>query len=239
MARIAICVALFFATAQAQSSDAGRKAYLAHCVGCHGDDGTGGGHGPDIVDVSEPLGVSKNAVREIILKGISDEGMPSFKIPVKEADAIAGYVMVLKTPADAASTANPAAGDPLAGERFFTGKGDCARCHMVRGRGGVLGPDLSNLAHKRRLAQIEQALVDPRDRGGTFDAAKPPTGADGDARLSAASTIGVARGFPNFSASHRVAIVAQEHTPSRIRSVVPPRPIDNSPAAPYLSVDRR
>lgn len=166
MARIAICVALFFATAQAQSSDAGRKAYLAHCVGCHGDDGTGGGHGPDIVDVSEPLGVSKNAVREIILKGISDEGMPSFKIPVKEADAIAGYVMVLKTPADAASTANPAAGDPLAGERFFTGKGDCARCHMVRGRGGVLGPDLSNLAHKRRLAQIEQALVDPRDRGG-------------------------------------------------------------------------
>ena len=154
-------IAVFFTAATAQT-DTGRKQYLAHCVGCHGDDGTGGGHGPDIVNVSEPLGVSKSAVTNIILKGIADEGMPAFQIPAAEAAAIAAYVMILKMPpADGAAAGNPAPGDPAAGEHYFTGKGNCTSCHMVRGRGGVLGPDLSNLAHDRKLTQIEQALADP------------------------------------------------------------------------------
>src|SRR5208337_2763204 len=41
------------------------------------------------------------------------------------------------------------------------GKGNCSACHMVKGWGGTLGPDLSNLARDRRLGQIEQALRDP------------------------------------------------------------------------------
>jgi PQQ-dependent dehydrogenase (methanol/ethanol family) len=154
-------IAVLFTAATAQT-DTGRKQYLAHCVGCHGDDGTGGGHGPDIVNVSEPLGVSESAVTNIILKGIADKGMPAFQIPAAEAGAIAAYVMILKMPpTDGAALGNPAPGDPSAGERYFTGKGNCASCHMVRGRGGVLGPDLSNLAHSRKLTQIEQALADP------------------------------------------------------------------------------
>src|SRR5262249_28652920 len=44
---------------------------------------------------------------------------------------------------------------------FFVGKGNCARCHMVNGRGGVLGPDLSNIGHDRSPAQIEHALLEP------------------------------------------------------------------------------
>jgi alcohol dehydrogenase (cytochrome c) len=55
----------------------------------------------------------------------------------------------------------PVAGDVAAGEAFFNGKGDCASCHMVRGKGGILGPDLSNLARERTLAQIEAALEKP------------------------------------------------------------------------------
>ena len=166
MARIstfAVCfVVVFLAAARAQNGDSGRQAYLAHCLGCHGDDGTGGGRGPNIVDVPVPRGVSKDAVRDLILKGISDAGMPAFKITSGEADAIAAYIMELKTPpSDGTITSNPAPGDPAAGESFFTGKGNCASCHMVRGRGGVLGPDLSNVAHNRKLAQIEQALLDP------------------------------------------------------------------------------
>ena len=30
-----------------------------------------------------------------------------------------------------------------AGEQFFFGKGECATCHMVNGRGAANGPDLS------------------------------------------------------------------------------------------------
>ena len=163
MLRFAVCFVIFFlASARAQNGETGRQKYLAHCVGCHGDDGTGGGRGPDIVNVIAPRAVSRNAVRDLILKGIADEGMPAFKITTREADAIAAYVMVLKTPpSDAFTTPHPAPGDPIAGERFFTGKGNCTNCHMVGGRGGVLGPDLSNLAHDRKFAQIEQALLNP------------------------------------------------------------------------------
>src|SRR5690242_17359048 len=52
-------------------------------------------------------------------------------------------------------------GDPAAGERIFAGKGNCLSCHMVRGRGGVLGADLSRIGIERTPAQIEQALRNP------------------------------------------------------------------------------
>jgi alcohol dehydrogenase (cytochrome c) len=51
--------------------------------------------------------------------------------------------------------------DVAAGERIFAGKGNCLSCHMVRGRGGVLGPDLSRIGLDRTPEQLEQALRDP------------------------------------------------------------------------------
>ncbi len=159
---LAICVALFGNQTSAQTADASRRPYQVRCAGCHGEDGTGGGHGPNIVDVRRPRATSKNEVRDLILKGIPDGGMPAFQIPSEEADAIAVFVMALKTPAAVAAAAGEAApGNPAAGERFFAGKGNCATCHMVRGRGGVLGPDLSAVGRDRRPAQIEQKLRDP------------------------------------------------------------------------------
>jgi len=162
----AMCVALSGYQASAQRADAGRRSYQSRCVGCHGEDGAGGEHGPSIVDVRRPRATSKNEVRDLILKGIPDGGMPAFQIPAEEADAIAVFVMGLKAPvAGAAPVGDAAPGDPAAGERFFAGKGNCTACHMVRGLpsgpGGVLGPDLSTIGRDRRPAQIEQKLRDP------------------------------------------------------------------------------
>jgi PQQ-dependent dehydrogenase (methanol/ethanol family) len=180
---LAICAALFGNQTSAQTPYAGRRPYQARCAGCHGEDGTGGGHGPNIVDVRRTRATSKDAVRDLILKGIPDGGMPAFQIPSEEADAIAVFVMALKMPAgDAAAAGEAAPGNPAAGERFFAGKGNCATCHMVRGRGGVLGPDLSAIGRDRRLAQIEQKLRDPdaapsapAGRGGRGGRAGTPT----------------------------------------------------------------
>jgi len=52
-------------------------------------------------------------------------------------------------------------GDVAAGERLFAGKGNCTNCHMVRGRGGILGPDLSDIGRELTSAQIEQVLRAP------------------------------------------------------------------------------
>jgi PQQ-dependent dehydrogenase (methanol/ethanol family) len=145
-----------------QAADTAKQQYQARCVGCHGEDGTGGGHGPNIVDVRSPRATSQEAVRNLILNGIPGGGMPAFQISEQEADAIAAYVMMLKQPAAGGAMPSQAApGDGVAGQRFFAGKGNCMNCHMVRGQGGVAGPDLSNIGHDRTPAQIEQSLRDP------------------------------------------------------------------------------
>ena len=145
------------AMAMTQSSDRGRREYEARCVGCHGADGAGAGHGPSIVDLRRSRATTRADLRTLIQNGIPDAGMPAFPLDAGELDAITDYVALLKAPA----ADHPASGDAPAGERFFTGQGKCASCHMVGGKGGVLGPDLSNLARERRTRQIERALETP------------------------------------------------------------------------------
>ena len=43
------------------------------------------------------------------------------------------------------------AGDRDLGKQLFFGKGRCSGCHMIRGQGGLLGPDLSNVGAIARL----------------------------------------------------------------------------------------
>ncbi len=151
----------------AQTPATGKQLYQSRCAGCHGEDGLGGGHGPNIVELSRPRAATKVAVRGVILKGIPDGGMPAFKVSTREADLLSTFVMTLKAsakaPAPATSVAvDAAAGNPQAGERFFFGNGGCSTCHMVQGKGGVIGPDLSAVGRDRRPAQIEQSLRDGR-----------------------------------------------------------------------------
>src|SRR5579872_5641622 len=93
----------------------GESAYRARCVGCHGLDGTGGGHGPNVVDVRRPRATSVEGLRAIVLKGLPDAGMPGFPISADEATAIAAYFVKLRSPA---AMDSDAPGDAAAGERF-------------------------------------------------------------------------------------------------------------------------
>ena len=59
-------------------------------------------------------------------------------------------------------------GSASSGRDLFAGKGDCDSCHMVSGRGGRLGPDLSYVGNRRSPEDLTSdlitpnALVDPR-----------------------------------------------------------------------------
>ncbi len=97
-------------------------------------------------------------MRQAIRNGVPGTGMPAFRFSDAELDAIIAHIGRLAAPA----IDRDLPGDPSAGEAFFFGKGDCARCHIVNGRGGTLGPDLSNLGRDRRAAQIEDALRHPK-----------------------------------------------------------------------------
>jgi len=120
--------------AVAASAQDGKRQFEARCIGCHGEDGTGGAHGPSIVETGRPFRApTREAIRSLILNGTPDAGMPPFRIPETQADAIASYVMTLRQPAPAGENG---AGDAAAGERVFAGW-KCAECHVMRGRAAL------------------------------------------------------------------------------------------------------
>jgi alcohol dehydrogenase (cytochrome c) len=154
-----LCVALAVAPIPAQDVEAGRKQFEARCAACHGADGGGGERGPAIIGVRRPRAPTPDALRDLIRNGIPDAGMPPMRLSDSEMDALVAFVMSVSAPA----VEHPVPGDVASGRAFFFGKGNCSGCHMVRGRGGVIGPDLSNLARDRRLGEIEHQLRNPRE----------------------------------------------------------------------------
>ena len=141
----------------AQVVESGMKQFASRCAGCHGVDGGGGEYGPNIVDMRRGGQRTEGGLAEVIKNGIPDSGMPAFPLPQADIDALVAFVRSLRAPA----ADHPAPGDATAGERFFFGNGNCSSCHMVKGRGGNLGPDLSNIGRQRRLSHITEALRKP------------------------------------------------------------------------------
>ncbi len=136
----------------------GRKQFGSHCAGCHGGDGLGGERAPTIAQPESPWLKSAESIRELLKNGIPDAGMPSFQLNEMETKAIVAFVLSFVTKA---AEAHPA-GDPAAGERFFFGAGKCSSCHKARGKGGFMGPDLTEIARQQTLAEIESALLKPK-----------------------------------------------------------------------------
>ena len=147
-------------TGGAESLAAGRQRFEARCGGCHGADGMGGERAPAIGSVDRERLRSDDAVRSLIHDGIPDAGMPGFTLMEPELSQITAFVRSRVTPARESMPP----GDPDAGQAFFFGVGGCAQCHMMNGRGGVAGPDLSNSGSELTLAEMEQSLLKPAAR---------------------------------------------------------------------------
>jgi putative heme-binding domain-containing protein len=86
----------------------------------------------------------------------------------KKQHAISGEQLILPwAPLPAPTTGAPlvvpdlAGGDPARGQTLFHGEqARCAHCHTVRGKGGKVGPDLSDIGSKGR-AEIYRAIAAP------------------------------------------------------------------------------
>ncbi len=142
---------------QTLRSPGGSATYAKQCAGCHGVDARGGEYGPPLAGNPRLRGRSISWLRKIIQDGVPKGGMPAFNLPVGELDTLAALIHSLNSPA----AQNTPAGDGQAGEQFFFGKGQCASCHMVYGRGSAVGPDLSDIATSMTVEEIRTSLVDP------------------------------------------------------------------------------
>ena len=139
---------------------AGRQRFQVRCAACHGADGAGGERARGIGQGDRSRLRSDTAVRELIRKGIPEAGMPAFPLDEGELDLLTAFVRSRVAPVSQAATA----GDPKAGEAFFFGAGGCSGCHMISGRGGLTGPDLTGAGRRLTVREMETALRNPDQR---------------------------------------------------------------------------
>ena len=167
---------------------AGNQLYLIVCSGCHGPSGEGG-RGPSLVRGNRVRQVSNVKLFEAIQKGVPGTDMPPFPLPDEQIWRLVAFTRSLV----ASAYESEVPGDPAAGETVFFGKGECSSCHMIRGRGGFLGPDLTVAGVANTLVQLREAFLDPNRR--TSDGYRPVTLETVDGKKIS----GVARNNSNYS----------------------------------------
>ncbi len=136
----------------------GRALFNRSCTVCHGLDGAAGDRAPALAGTRRFARTTEDELFEVIKLGIPGTLMPATPLDDRDIRRIVAYIRGLRATAYDVAVA----GDITRGEAVFFGKGDCGRCHRIRGRGGFLGPDLSDVAAERSLRALRQALVEPK-----------------------------------------------------------------------------
>lgn len=141
-----------------EEAKAGREIYNRSCTMCHGLDGASGDRAPALGSQRRYLRSTKAELFDAIKNGIRGTNMPASPLPEADVNKIVAFIQSLR--ATAADVEVP--GNLAAGEAVFHGKGNCVQCHMIRARGGILGPDLSRIGAERRLEDLRAALTVPK-----------------------------------------------------------------------------
>ncbi|MBI3683766.1 MAG: c-type cytochrome [Acidobacteria bacterium] len=139
------------ALAAAESPEA---LFTSHCAGCHGPKGNGG-KGANLAVPRLMRASTDEALFNVIAYGIAGTEMPASRMTDEEAWVLVGYVRSLGR---VAPQAGP--GDALRGEKLYR-RENCEMCHTIRGYGGPIGPDLTEIGARRSAAYLRTSLVDP------------------------------------------------------------------------------
>jgi cytochrome c oxidase cbb3-type subunit III len=134
----------------------GRRLFQGQCARCHGMDGAGG-TGPALNRSVLGRAPDDQALFSVIKEGIRSTEMPAaWQMIDREIWQVAGYVRSLGRTARVRLP-----GEPERGKRLYETKGQCATCHIVSGRGGSLGPDLTEIGARRGAGHLRSMLLNP------------------------------------------------------------------------------
>jgi putative heme-binding domain-containing protein len=171
-----------------EAIEAGARLFATACTGCHGQHGEGG-RGPKLNDGELVRGATDERLFSSITHGVKGTSMPPFSFTEVEVRRLIAFIRSLSAPASE-SLIN---GDAGKGRSIYYGTGRCATCHSIRGNGGLLGPDLSDIGAVRSVAQLRTALIAPVFQpDGDYRAAKVLL-------RSGENLEGVLRGATNYS----------------------------------------
>jgi cytochrome c oxidase cbb3-type subunit III len=153
--------ALTMSHAQTTMHSAGRQTFESSCAPCHGLNGKGGEHAPDIATSPDIVGLSDSEIIKVLREGKPQAGMPPFAgLGTAKLSDLLNYLRLLQSERRAPTVVGSAG----KGKEVFSGKAGCSECHMVHGSGGFLGPDLSDYGASHSADEIHSAIVSAEKR---------------------------------------------------------------------------
>ena len=159
------CFLLFAQTTNPLANDPkaaklGEFQFRSNCAFCHGLGARGGGRGPDLTRTPKKHGNSDAEIFHNIQGGIPGTAMPAAvgSIGVGMSDdeiwQVIAYIRSIE------KTSAAITGDAAHGEQVYSAQG-CPTCHMIRGKGGRLGPDLSSVGSARAAGYLTESVRNP------------------------------------------------------------------------------
>ena len=137
----------------------GKHLFRGRCAVCHGFDAKGY-RGTDLTTGEWIYGGSDADLLRTITRGVPGTEMPgTTNMHDDEVWSIIAYLRTLAGPSSPADSR----GDARRGEQLFWArdKGNCGLCHLIDGRGGRLGPDLSRIGASRSTSALVREIRTP------------------------------------------------------------------------------
>jgi len=143
----------------------GESQFRANCAFCHGLGARGGGRGPDLTRAQKKHGNADADLFRTINEGVPGTAMPpngatqqGVGMTAEEIWQVIAYIRSVEVKTTVAT------GNAGHGKELFYGSGACATCHMVQGKGGRLGPDLTATGAGRSREYIVESVRSPSRR---------------------------------------------------------------------------
>ncbi|MGZ3532594.1 MAG: c-type cytochrome [Vulcanimicrobiaceae bacterium] len=147
----------------AKAAKAGESEFRINCALCHGLGALGGGRGPDLTRAQKKHVHSDVEMFQVISNGIPGTAMPAngtngqgVGMTDEEIWQIITYIRSQEVKAPAQAT-----GKVGHGRELFYGDANCTLCHMVDGKGGRVGPDLTSVGGSRTREAIIDSVRNP------------------------------------------------------------------------------
>jgi len=150
----------------AAAAKSGEFHFRINCAFCHGLGARGGGRGPDLTRARKRHGNSDAEMFQTINQGVPGTAMPpngttgqGVGMTEEEVWQVITYLRSVQVKAPSQPI-----GDATHGRQLFYGDANCSGCHMVEGKGGRLGPDLTAVGMARAANAIVDSVRNPSRR---------------------------------------------------------------------------